>query len=119
MGQSYPQFTTENDMRHFIEDSLVKRSEAPMRSMLRLLIDNYSKLEAIGSSLPELVEFYKFVFCDLAHTVSKEEAFTTTIKEKVNNFVKQYESCDHLPTLHRLVFGKYNTCMVVFYSYNP
>lgn len=107
MKELYPRFTTEEEIIHFIESLPDKCDESSILYMIHLLVKNYQKLEAIGSSLPELVEFYKFLFCDLAQTISKEEAFKMTIKAKINDIVRSYENCDHLSELYYLVIGRH------------
>ena len=108
MGQLYPQFPNENDIRHFIESLPDRQDHETKFPMLHFLIQNYSKLEAIGSSLPEMMEFYKFIFCDLSQTISKEAALNITVKAKVDDIVRRYKNCDHLPDLYRLVIGNNN-----------
>ena len=119
MGQQYPQFTTEEDVCHFFESLVERKNLTPAYPLLHYVTLHYLKLEAIGSSLPELVEFYKFLFCDLAHTVSKEEALTTTINKKLLDIARQYESCNHLPELYRLVIGKLQSVPYLLCSIHP
>ena len=108
IGQLYPKFTTEEEIRHIVESLPDRHDKESPLFMLCHFIRNYSKLEAIGSSLPEMVEFYKFLFCDLAQTITEDEAFEVTVKDKVYEIARRYENCNHLPELYRLAIGMYN-----------
>lgn len=106
IGRLYPQFTTANEVIHYIERLPERYDKSSPLYTLCHFIRCYSKLEAIGSCLPELVEFYNFLFSDLSQTISKDQALEGTLKDKIDECVRKYEKSYHLLELYNSVKGK-------------
>ena len=94
-------------------NSLVNANEKYSCSSTHLLVLNLlaleqKRLQAGGTLLPDLIEFYKWIHTQLSHLVTYERAKEITIGQVINLTAKRYspEICDHLTDLFKRVNSK-------------
>ena len=72
---------------------------------LNLFTLEQKKLQASGTLLTDLLEFYKWIHIQLSHLVTYERAKEITIGQVIEKTSKRYSSeiCNHLTTLFKRI----------------
>ena len=75
---------------------------------LNLFTLEQKKLQAGGTLLPDLMEFYKWIHTQLSHLMTYERAKQITIGQVINLTAKRYSSeiFDHLTSLFKRINSK-------------
>ena len=109
LEQSYPYPATENDYMNSLVNATEKNSCSSTHLLaLNLLTLERKKLQAGGTLLPDLIEFYRWIHSQLSHLVTYERAKEITIGQVINLTAKRYspEICEHLTNLFKRVNSK-------------
>ena len=98
----YPFFPAMSDLMKLFA---LKKDLEQNFPVLHLFIQDYQKLQVGSEILSDLVDFYQWLHVDMNETLTREEAFDTTVASKVNEFAEKYADTVHLPEIYKRVQG--------------
>ena len=98
----YPFFPSELDLLGYFGSDEHLEEKYPV---LYRFCKDYQKLQVGSEILSDLVEFYQWLHRDMNETLSYEDALSTTVTCKVNEFAGKYADTVHLPEIYKRVQG--------------